>query len=68
MFERYTVKTAHKVTFIKQSPVSKGHHFLVLSSKISYELNLFWEITCLKKSIFLCLKGDLLIQVWLYNK
>jgi hypothetical protein len=27
----YTVKPAHEVTFIKQSPVLKGHFFLVLS-------------------------------------
>jgi hypothetical protein len=27
----YTVKPAHAVTSIKQSPVLKGHHFLVLS-------------------------------------
>jgi hypothetical protein len=27
----YTVKPAHAVTSIKQSPVSKGHHFLILS-------------------------------------
>jgi hypothetical protein len=33
----YTVKSAHKVTSIKQSPVLKGHLFLVMS----YELNLF---------------------------
>jgi hypothetical protein len=26
-----TCKPAHVVTFIKQSPVLKGHHFLVLS-------------------------------------
>ena len=37
----YTVKPVHAVTSIKQSPVLKGHHFLVLSQKISYELNLF---------------------------
>ena len=36
-----TVKSAHAVTFIKQSLVLKGHPFLVLSEKISYELNLF---------------------------
>jgi hypothetical protein len=37
----YTVKPANAVTSIKQSPVLKGHIFLVLSLKISYELNLF---------------------------
>jgi hypothetical protein len=36
-----TVKPAHEVTSIMQSPVLKGHLFLVLSWKISYELNLF---------------------------
>jgi hypothetical protein len=35
-----TLKPAHAVTSIKQSPVLKGHIFLVLSEKISYELNL----------------------------
>ena len=34
-----TVKPAHKVTSIKQSPVLKGHHFLVLKSKISYTVD-----------------------------
>ena len=34
-------QTAHEVTSIKQSPVLKGHLFLVLSLKISYEFNLF---------------------------
>ena len=36
-----TVKPAHVVTCIKQSPVLKGHPFLVLLEKIGYELNLF---------------------------
>ena len=31
---RYTVKTAHAVTSIKQSPVLKGHLCLVFSKKI----------------------------------
>jgi len=39
--QAYTVKPAHVVTSIKQSPVLKGHLFLVLSLKILYELNLF---------------------------
>jgi hypothetical protein len=29
-------------------PVLKGHHFLDLSLKISYELNLYEKVTCLK--------------------
>ena len=37
----YTVKPAQVVTSIKKSPVLIGHLFLVLSWKISYELNLF---------------------------
>ena len=37
----YTVEPVHAVTSIKQSPVLKGHIFLVLSQKILYELNLF---------------------------
>jgi len=36
-----TEKPAHAVAFIKQSPVLKGYIFVVLSYKISYELNLF---------------------------
>ena len=36
-----TVKPSHVVTSIKQSPVLKGHHFLVLLLKYLYELNLF---------------------------
>ena len=35
-----TVKQAHSATSIKQSPVLKGNIFVVLSYKISYELNL----------------------------
>ena len=36
-----TVKSAHVVTSIKQSLVLKGHIFLVLSQKLSYELKLY---------------------------
>jgi hypothetical protein len=36
-----TLNPAKEVTSIKQSPVLKGHIFLVLSEKISYEVNLF---------------------------
>jgi len=39
-FRDSTVKPAHEVISIKQSPVLKGQMFLVLSWKISYELNL----------------------------
>ena len=39
--DQYTIKPAHEVTSIKRSPVLKGHFFLVLSWKISYDLNLF---------------------------
>jgi hypothetical protein len=38
---QYTVKHAYTVTSIKQSPVLKGHILVILSLKISYELNLF---------------------------
>ena len=51
-----------------QSPVLKGHLFLVLSQNVSYKLNLFQEVTCLRRPHFLCPKGDLLIQVLLYCK
>ena len=37
----FTVKLAHAVTSIRQSPVLKGYICLVLSYKVSYELNLF---------------------------
>ena len=46
----YTVKPAHAVTSIKQSPVLKGHHFLVV-------------IENLKFLPFRCPKCVLLIQV-----
>jgi hypothetical protein len=36
-----TVKPAHAVTSIKQSPVLKGQLFLVMSQKIQYKWNLF---------------------------
>ena len=35
-----TVKPAHAVSSIKQSRVLSGHSFLVLSYKMSYEMNL----------------------------
>jgi hypothetical protein len=37
----YIVKPAHVVASIKQPPVLKGHPFLVLSQKTSYEIKLF---------------------------
>jgi hypothetical protein len=37
----YTVKPAHAVTSIKQSPSFKGHLFLVPAYINSYEFNLF---------------------------
>jgi hypothetical protein len=36
-----TVKPAHVVTSIKQSPVLKGYIFIVLSRRIVNEFNLF---------------------------
>ena len=39
-FNYLIVKPANEVISIKQSPVLKGHLFLVQSFKISYELNL----------------------------
>ena len=41
LLQKIIVKHVHAVTSIKQSPVLNGHFFLVLSKKISYELNLF---------------------------
>ena len=38
----------------------------VIEKTISYELNLFTEVTHLIKPLLLCLTDDLLIQVWLY--
>jgi hypothetical protein len=63
----HTLKHTYVVTYIKQSPVLKGHLFLFLSYKKSYELNLFQEVICLIRPCFLCPKCDLLIQVWLYT-
>ena len=60
------LNTVRPVTSIKQTPVLKGHNFLVLLLKISYELYLFQEVTCLIRPLFLCPKGDLWIQVRLY--
>ena len=62
----YIVKPAHAVTSIEQSPVLKGDFFLVLSQKISYELNLFLQVICLIRPPFICPKRDLLIQVGLH--
>jgi hypothetical protein len=64
MVSRNTVKLVHAVTSIKQSPVLIGHLFLVLLWKISYKLNLSWEVTRLIRPLFLFPKSDLLIQVW----
>jgi len=60
-----TVKPDHVVTSIKQSPILKGHLFLVMSLKVSCELNLFSEVICLKRPLFHCPYGDLLIRAWL---
>ena len=54
-----TVKPAHAVTSIMQSPVLKGHIFIVLSWKISCELK---EVTCLKSHLFFGPTFDLLRQ------
>ena len=56
-----TVKSVQAVTSIKQSPVFKSHMLPVLSHTISYELNLFNGVTCLRRSLFLCPKGSLLM-------
>jgi hypothetical protein len=45
---KYSFKPVYGVTSIKQSPVSKGHLFHILSYKISYQLNFFLEVACLK--------------------
>jgi hypothetical protein len=54
--------------FIWIESLIKRHLCLVLSQNISYELNLFYKITCLIRPLFLCPKGDLLMQVWLYYR
>ena len=54
-----TVNPANEVTSIKQSLVLKGHIFLVLSEKISYEVNLFKRSHVIKDHFFFVL----LIQV-----
>ena len=48
----YTVKPAHEVTSIKQSPVLKGHLFLLLSQKVSCELRTFYKISPVLKELF----------------
>jgi hypothetical protein len=48
MAAMYTNVPLYVVTFIKHSPVLKGHIFLVLS----YKLNLFSGVTCLIRSLF----------------
>ena len=59
----HTVKPVHEVTSIKQSPVVEGHLFLVQSLNISYESNLFKEVTCLKRSLNDCICTSFLIPV-----
>ena len=69
ILKSYTVKLAHEVTSIKQSPVlrAKGHLFLFHYHWIfCMNCKIIQEITCLKWPHFLYPKGDLLIQVWLY--
>ena len=58
---RSPVKHAHQVTSVK--PAHQGHLYYAV---ISYELNLFQEVTCLKRPLLLWPKGNLLIQVWLF--
>jgi hypothetical protein len=48
-----TVKPAHAATSIQKSLVLKCHLFLVLSQKITCELNLFLKINCLIRPCFL---------------
>jgi len=47
----------HAVTCIKMSP------FFCPIIEISNELNLYYEVTCLKRPHFLCHKDNLFIQV-----
>ena len=51
----------HEVTSIKQSHALKGHFFLSCDKNIPHKCNLVEEVTFLKRPLFLCLKGDLLI-------
>ena len=51
---RNTVKSVHVVTPIKQSPVLRGHLYLVMSYTITYEWNLFSKVTCLIRPHFIC--------------
>ena len=57
----YTVKLAHVVTSIKQSPVL-NHNFLALSLENSIQIEPLQDVTCLIMPLFLCPKGDLIIQ------
>jgi hypothetical protein len=52
------------VLFIKQSPVLKGHLFVILSLKVSYELDFFEEVTCIKRTPFSRLKH---VNLWHYD-
>ena len=58
----HAVNPVHAITYIKQSVVIKVHIFFYSHRKISYELNLFWEVTCHIKQHYLCPKDDLLIR------
>ena len=58
-----TVKPVHAVTSIKQSSALKGHLVPVMSYKISYELNLFLEVTCLIRPLSLCPKGLIVLSL-----
>ena len=53
----YIIEATRAVTSIKQTPALKYHLFLLLS-KMPYELNLFYDVTCLIRSVFLCPEGD----------
>ena len=60
-----TVKPAHAVTSIKQSPVFKGHLFSCPAIE-HYIWTFLKRSHVLKRPLFLCSKGDLSVQIWDY--
>ena len=56
----YIIEPTRAVTSIKQTPALKCYLFLLLS-KMTYELNLFLDVTCLIRPVFLCPEDDHLL-------
>jgi hypothetical protein len=50
----------------KRWPLNTGDCLIEVISWADLTVNQMFEVTCLIRPLFLCPKGDLLIQVWLY--